>query len=150
MSALPQGRTEQDDTREVIAEREAAIRNHDARRLVQVYTADTVIYDLAPPLRLKGSDALDPNALEDRFATWTGTIGLEHRDLDVTAAGDLAFAHGLLHLTGSRTSGEETAVWVRQTFGLRRVNGAWRIVHEHASVPFYMDGSDRAAVDLKP
>jgi ketosteroid isomerase-like protein len=71
-------------------------------------------------------------------------------DLDVTVAGDLAFAHGLLHLTGSRTSGEQTDVWVRQTFCLRRVNGAWRIVHEHASVPFYMDGSYRAAVDLKP
>ena len=55
-----------------------------------------------------------------------------------------------LHLTGSRTSGEQTDVWVRQTFCLRRVNGAWRIVHEHASVPFYMDGSYRAAVDLKP
>jgi ketosteroid isomerase-like protein len=118
--------------------------------VVQVHTADTVIFDLAPPLRLKGSDALDPKALEDWFATWTGPIGLEHRDLDVTVAGDLAFAHGLLHLTGSRTSGEQTDVWVRQTFCLRRVNGAWRIVHEHASVPFYMDGSYRAAVDLKP
>ena len=150
MSALPQGRTEQDDIREVIAERAAAIRDHDARRVVQVYMTDTVIYDLAPPLRLKGADALEPNALEDWFATWTGPIGLEHRDLDITAAGDLAFAHGLLHLTGSRTSGEKTDVWVRQTYCLRRVNGAWRIVHEHASVPFYMDGSYRAAVDLEP
>ena len=150
MGTLPQSQTTQHEIREVIAEREAAIRDRDARRVVQVHTADTVIFDLAPPLRLKGSDALDPEALEDWFATWAGPIGLEHRDLDVTVAGDLAFAHGLLHLTGSRTSGEQTDVLVRQTFCLRRVNGAWRIVHEHASVPFYMDGSYRAAVDLKP
>ena len=150
MSTLPQSETVQGEIRDVIAEREAAIRDRDARRVLQVHTAGTVIFDLAPPLRLKGPDALDPKALEDWFATWTGPIGLEHRDLDVTAAGDLAFAHCLLHLTGSRTSGEQTDVWVRQTFGLRNVAGAWRIVHEHASVPFYMDGTYRAAVDLKP
>jgi ketosteroid isomerase-like protein len=33
---------------------------------------------------------------------------------------------------------------------LRKTNGQWRIVHDHSSVPFYMDGSYRAAVDLKP
>ena len=26
----------------------------------------------------------------------------------------------------------------------------WKIMHEHSSVPFYMDGSFKAAVDLKP
>ena len=29
-------------------------------------------------------------------------------------------------------------------------NALSRIVHEHQSVPYYMDGSVRAAVDLKP
>jgi hypothetical protein len=24
------------------------------------------------------------------------------------------------------------------------------VTHEHVSVPFYMDGSDKAALDLKP
>ena len=28
--------------------------------------------------------------------------------------------------------------------------GTWKIAHEHTSVPFYMDGSFRAAVDLEP
>jgi hypothetical protein len=31
---------------------------------------------------------------------------------------------------------------------LRRVDGRWRIVHDHSSVPFYLDGSYRAAVEL--
>jgi PhnB protein len=39
---------------------------------------------------------------------------------------------------------------VRATVGLRKIDGKWSIVHEHLSVPFYMDGSYRAAVDLKP
>ena len=44
----------------------------------------------------------------------------------------------------------ETDVWFRHTIGLRKIDGRWKIVHSHESVPFYMDGSDKAAVDLKP
>jgi PhnB protein len=39
---------------------------------------------------------------------------------------------------------------MRMTMILERVNGAWKVVHEHSSVPFYMDGSLRPAFDLKP
>lgn len=28
--------------------------------------------------------------------------------------------------------------------------GGWKIAHTHSSVPFYMEGSYRAAVDLHP
>jgi ketosteroid isomerase-like protein len=51
---------------------------------------------------------------------------------------------------GTRTNGEETDVWVRVTACRRKINGKGLITHEHVSVPFYMDGSYRAAVDLKP
>ena len=33
---------------------------------------------------------------------------------------------------------------------LERVNGTWKVVHEHTSVPFHMDGSLRPAFDLQP
>jgi hypothetical protein len=32
----------------------------------------------------------------------------------------------------------------------RKIDEEWKIVHEHESVLFYMDGSFKAAVDLKP
>ena len=40
--------------------------------------------------------------------------------------------------------------WMRATMCFERVDGKWRIVHEHNSVPFYMDGSLRPAFDLEP
>lgn len=43
-----------------------------------------------------------------------------------------------------------TDVWFRATVGLRRGDGGWTIMHEHTSVPFYMDGSFKAAIDLQP
>ncbi len=51
---------------------------------------------------------------------------------------------------GARTSGQEAHVWVRVTVGFRKVDGTWKVTHEHASVPFHMDGSFKAAVDLGP
>jgi ketosteroid isomerase-like protein len=42
------------------------------------------------------------------------------------------------------------AIWFRHTLGFRKIRGKWKIPHEHESVPFYMDGSFKAAVDLKP
>jgi ketosteroid isomerase-like protein len=41
-------------------------------------------------------------------------------------------------------------LWFRATLGFRKIDGKWTITHEHSSVPFYMDGSFKAAIDLKP
>jgi PhnB protein len=40
--------------------------------------------------------------------------------------------------------------WMRETLCLARRGSGWRIVHEHTSVPFYMDASLRPAFDLEP
>src|SRR5262249_19095659 len=40
-----------------------------------------------------------------------------------------------------RQGGEHRDIWFRATMGLRKTGGRWLIVHDHSSVPFYMDGS---------
>jgi ketosteroid isomerase-like protein len=59
----------------------------------------------------------------------------------------MAFSHSLNRISGKRTDGEETDVWVRATVCYFKIDGRWRIAHEHVSVPFYMD-SGKASVDL--
>ena len=49
-----------------------------------------------------------------------------------------------------RQGNEDQDMWYRTTVCLRKTDGRWHIVHDHTSVPFYMDGRYRAAVDLKP
>jgi ketosteroid isomerase-like protein len=39
---------------------------------------------------------------------------------------------------------------IGEPVGLRRTTAGWQITHEHDSTPFYMDGSGRAATDLRP
>jgi len=109
--------------------------------------SDIVQFDLAPPLRVIDAD---PEGLESWFATWRDAIGYEISDLYVAVGAGVAFCYGLVHLTGGRTDGSEADTWFRSTLCLRRDDGVWKIAHLHQSVPMYMDGSLRAAIDLKP
>jgi len=124
-----------------------AIRAKDAAGVAACQAKDFVQFDLAPPLQVVGAD---PKGLQDWFATWRGEIGFEVTDLHLTAGDDIAFCYGLIHLTGSRTDGLESDVWFRSTLCLRKIGDVWKIAHGHESVPMYMDGSFRAAIDLEP
>jgi len=63
---------------------------------------------------------------------------------------NVAYAYGLQRMTGTKTDGEEVELFFRATACFRRDNGRWRITHMHNSVPFAMDGSDKALLHLKP
>jgi uncharacterized protein YndB with AHSA1/START domain/ketosteroid isomerase-like protein len=108
---------------------------------------DLVSYDLDPPLQHVGPNR---DALQAWFDTWDGPIAWAMDDTVVEVDGDLAVARGLGHMTGTKKDGAKADVWVRVTVVLRRIGGAWKITHQHTSVPFHMDGSFKAAVDLKP
>jgi uncharacterized protein (TIGR02246 family) len=120
--------------------------DHDADAIVEAYAPDAVIFDLAPPLGRRG---LTRESVASWLAGWEGPILIDTRDVDLAVDGDLAFVSTLSRMRG-RQGGEHQDMWYRTTTGLRRRSGLWRIVCDHTSVPFYMDGSYRAAVDLKP
>ena len=113
------------------------------------YAHDLLLYDLAPPLLHRGVDTCQKE-LRWWFATFEGPVGFDVHDLNISVGNAVAFATSLNHITGKRTSGEQTDVWVRATIGFAKIDGTWKATHEHSSVPFYMDGSNRAAIDLKP
>jgi uncharacterized protein (TIGR02246 family) len=126
-----------------------ALHAKDVDCIMPVYAPDVRVFDLAPPLERKGAAAHRENFAE-WFKTFRGPIGSDLRDVAIVAGNDVAFCHGLNRISGTKTSGEDTSVWVRITVGFRKVGGAWKVSHEHVSVPFYMDGSIKAAVDLAP
>jgi ketosteroid isomerase-like protein len=126
-----------------------SVRAKDVNGVMSHYAADIVTFDLAPPLQYAGTDALR-RSLAEWFPTFRGPVGYEIRDLSITTGDDVAFSHSLNRISGTRTDGEETGVWIRATVGFCKIDGKWMITHEHLSVPFYMDGSYKAAVDLKP
>lgn len=128
----------------VLSETHAAIAAGDAARALARTAPDDVVYDLAPPLVQRTG--------VDELAAWIASFSvppvLTHHDPVVHADGDVAFVHALTSMTGEK--GGEFTLWFRSTIGLRRTAGRWQVVHRHESVPFHMDGSFRAAVDLAP
>jgi len=106
------------------------------------------VFSLAPPLMYHGVDAAEKQAWLD---SWEGPVEIESRDFKLTVSGDFAFGHGFLRLSGTKKGVEgKVDFWMRSTLAFERQIGGWRIVHDHVSVPFYMDGSLRPAFDLLP
>ncbi|PST27049.1 DUF4440 domain-containing protein [Mesorhizobium plurifarium] len=135
------------EIKEIIADWAEALRRKDAARVLAHGTQGCLVFSLAPPL--KASDA-DARGLDEWFSTWKGPLGFALEDLDVSVSGDVAFATALTHLSGEKHDGQKAALWYRLTLGLRRTDAGWKIAHQHESVPFYMDGSFKAAIDLEP
>jgi ketosteroid isomerase-like protein len=126
----------------------AAHHSKDAAAFAAPFVADAEIFNLAPPLVHHGIDVREKQAW---FESWETPVEITSRDIEVTVSGDLAFARGFLHMSGTKKGAEgQVSFWMRETLCLERRAGQWRIVHEHTSVPFYMDASLRPAFDLKP
>lgn len=142
--------TEEAAIRALIDERVAAMRNKDVDRAIATLAPDVVAFELAPPLGLGPTEAREHPGLEAWLAVWDGPVVIEVRDLAIAVGGNVAWCHSLNRLAGTRVDGRVVDMWMRSTLGLRKLDGRWRIAHGHTSVPFYMDGSFRAATDLKP
>jgi ketosteroid isomerase-like protein len=130
--------------RSVLNDRLAALYDKDARRLAALYSPEVVSFDLAPPLLWVG-----PGDPQGWFDTWDGPIVMALAHVNMRVGHQMAWCHCLSHLTGVKTDGEEVDLWFRTTYCLERTD-SWRIVHEHHSTPFYMDGSGLACLDLVP
>jgi ketosteroid isomerase-like protein len=122
--------------------------NKDAALFAAQFAPDAAIFNLAPPLIHHGVDLKEKQAWLD---SWTTPVSIESRDLKVTVSGDFAFCHGYLRMSGTKKGAEGPVdFWMRETLCLERQGSGWQIVHEHTSVPFYMDATLRPAFDLKP
>jgi ketosteroid isomerase-like protein len=140
--------TDEADIRALIESVHKAHHKKDAAALVAPYAQDAVIFNLAPPLSHLGMDLAEEQAWLD---TWEGPIDCESRDISITVSGGFAFCHGFYRLSGTpKAAGWRVGFWMRATVCLLRDRDAWRIVHEHTSMPFYMDGNLRPAFDLNP
>jgi ketosteroid isomerase-like protein len=133
---------------DVIAGMARARFEKNAGAIAALYASDAAIYSLAPPLEHRG---IDVAAIEVWLKTWDGPITIEPRGFRVRVASDTAVAHGYMRMEGTKIDPPgKPNFWMRETLVLERRGGAWTIVHEHTSVPFYMDASTRPAFDLEP
>ncbi len=103
-----------------------AVRDVDMDAILANHTDDIVMFDVPVPLQSKGMQAY--KATWELFFQYSkgGPGSFDIVELEVTAGGNVAFAHGVLSIVGTQ---------LRLTMGLRKENGRWLIAHEHHSYP---------------
>jgi len=148
MTTLRSQASDEDQIRALIDNRVEAVHDKDLARIMSDYATDVLMFDVVNPLLYAGPDAVR-DRVEARFSSYDGPIGYEVRDLEVATSGDLAYCTFLYRVSGTLTVGAAVKMWVRATACFRRFDGAWKITHDHESVPFNPE-SGAASLDLTP
>ncbi|NKY26020.1 YybH family protein [Nocardia gamkensis] len=124
------------------------LRIKDLEVLKQMYTPDVVSFDVEPPLQHIGIAAKLENWA--KVFLFFESVTYEVRDLTFTVGGDVAFGHAFARLSGTLKNGAATSgMWVRVTYGMRKIDNAWLIAHDQVSVPLDIS-SGKGVVDLEP
>ena len=136
------------DVNALLDSRVEACRAKDIDRLMALYSAECLYFDVVPPLQFTGSAAIRRNFLR-WFGEYDGPIGLETSNQHLVLSGDVAFAP-MLHRDSGNRNGEYAGVWLRSTVCCQRFDDAWLITHEHISLPIDWAKSGMVVLDLTP
>ena len=114
----------------------AAVRRHDVPAILAHHDPDIVMFDLPPPLQCKGIAEYE-QTWDLMFRYHKPGVPFDIEELAVTAGEDVAFAVAIMRCgpNSSSNPADKDGFKFRLTVGLRKVNGDWRITHEHHSVP---------------
>lgn len=148
MVAMNNQVTDEAEIRQMIDSWVASVRVKDIDGLMSHYANDSVTFDIMPPLKHQGISAYR-KLWEECLPYFEGNLGYEIRDLNITIGSDVAFSHSLNRMNGATTNGEKMDTWMRATVCYQKVDGKWKVVHEHVSVPIDVE-NNKALFDLKP
>ncbi|MFE7741750.1 YybH family protein [Nocardia sp. NPDC057455] len=124
------------------------LRAKDLEAVRRLYTTDVVSFDVEPPLQHVGIAAKLENWA--RVFTVFESVTYEIRDLTFAVGDDVAFGHAFARLSGTLKNGAATSgMWVRVTYGMRKIDDTWLIAHDQVSVPLDI-ASGKGVVDLEP
>jgi uncharacterized protein (TIGR02246 family) len=127
--------TDEAEIRDVVTTWAAAIRACDLDGVLAAHDRDIVMFDVPPPYRgVRGID--DYRASWPPFFAYIGQgAQFEIEELEVTAGADVAFGWALLRCGKPEEFAANPDNRLRVTVGLRKVDGSWRVTHEHHSFP---------------
>jgi len=112
----------------------AAVRAQDLAAIGADHDAGMLMFDVPPPLLSSGLGAYMAT-WETFFASAEKPVAFDFHDIDITAGSDVAFATAIGNCVTIDSSGKREPLEFRLTMGLRKIDGRWRIMHEHHSLP---------------
>jgi uncharacterized protein (TIGR02246 family) len=111
-----------------------AVRREDLPAIRASHDANILMFDVPPPFLSRG--------LDDYMTTWQlffsnveKPIAFSFEDIEVTAGADVAFATAKGRCVNIDRAGKREPLEFRLTMGLKKIDGKWRVLHEHHSLP---------------
>jgi uncharacterized protein (TIGR02246 family) len=120
--------------RALIARWAQAVRNEDRATIREHHDADMLMFDVPPPFLSRGLDAYMAS-WELFFTSVEKPVAFDFRDIEITAGEDVAFATAIGNCVNIDSKCQREPLQFRLTMGLRKIDGRWRVMHEHHSVP---------------
>jgi ketosteroid isomerase-like protein len=121
---------------QILESYKTAVLAKDVESFLALYHDEVHVFDLWGAWSLHGIEAWRSMAME-----WFASLGddrviVEIDQVGSTCLGDLAIGHAFLTYTAVSADGTELrSLDNRITAALRKVEGVWKIFHEHTSVP---------------
>ncbi len=105
-----------------------------ADQVMKYYDKDNIdLYDFHPPLQYEGATAVKED-LSDFFANAKDVKG-EFVQLVVVTDGKMGMARSIQHFTWTGKDGKPAEGTFRVTDVFQKVDGKWKVIHSHVSVP---------------
>jgi ketosteroid isomerase-like protein len=111
-----------------------AVREENREAIRADHDPGILMFDVPPPFLSRGLDAYMAT-WETFFACSEKPVGFAFHDVEVTCGQDVAFATATGRCVNTETNGKRELLEFRLTMGLRKIEGKWRVMHEHHSLP---------------
>jgi uncharacterized protein (TIGR02246 family) len=118
----------------------AAVHAKDVEAFTALYADDVHVFDSWGQWQYS-----DIGEWREMAAGWFGSLGderveVEFHDVRSSIGADIAFGHAAVTFTGVSAQGErQRSMTNRLTLNLAKQDGAWKIIHEHSSLPIDME-----------
>jgi uncharacterized protein (TIGR02246 family) len=125
---------DENEIRELIERWAKAVRDEDLTGTRADHDPNMLMFDVPPPFLSRGLDAY-METWQIFYANIAKPVVFNFDDVKVTAGFDVAFATATGRCVYINRQGQQEPLEFRLTMGLKKIEGKWRILHEHHSVP---------------
>jgi uncharacterized protein (TIGR02246 family) len=126
--------TDEAEIRRLIERWAKAVREEDRAAIRADHDPDILMFDVPPPFLSRGLDAYMAT-WETFFAFQEKPVSFDFRDVQIHCGQEVAFATAVGHCVNIDKNGQREPLEFRLTMGLRKLDGKWRVMHEHHSLP---------------
>jgi uncharacterized protein (TIGR02246 family) len=122
------------DIRALIERWAKAVREENMAGIRADHDSEVLMFDVPAPFLSQGLDAY-MKTWETFFSSAEKPVAFDFDDVKVTCGLDVAFATATGKCVTTDRHGKREKLKFRLTMGLRKMDGRWRVMHEHHSLP---------------